>query len=139
METIQKDVNPCMWSILIDWLVEVSFCNIQKKIKIRISILFDYSIFIVFTFFSCAGFWRISSCSWYIIPDSLMGISLCTWSLRGGFFSASWTAFRAVRTTSWTAFRAVKTAVSWLFFRTAASWLLLGQQLASRTTSSLAS
>jgi hypothetical protein len=36
------------------------------------------------------------------------------------FFSASWTAFRAVRTTSWTAFRAVRTAASWLF--------LLGQQ-----------
>jgi hypothetical protein len=28
------------------------------------------------------------------------------------FFSASWTAFRAVRTTSWTAFRAVRTAAS---------------------------
>jgi hypothetical protein len=32
------------------------------------------------------------------------------------FFSASWTAFRAVRTASWTAFRAVRTAASWLFF-----------------------
>jgi hypothetical protein len=31
------------------------------------------------------------------------------------FFSASWTAFRAVRTTSWTAFRAVRTTASWLF------------------------
>jgi hypothetical protein len=28
------------------------------------------------------------------------------------FFSASWTAFRAVRTASWTAFRAVRTATS---------------------------
>jgi hypothetical protein len=55
------------------------------------------------------------------------------------FFSASWTAFRAVRTTSWIAFRAVRTAASWLFFRTITSSLLLGQQLASRTTSSLAS
>jgi hypothetical protein len=34
----------------------------------------------------------------------MMGISLCTWSLWGWFFSASWTAFRAART-----------AVSWLF------------------------
>jgi hypothetical protein len=34
----------------------------------------------------------------------LMGISLCTWSLWGWFFSASWTTFRAVRT-----------AASWLF------------------------
>jgi hypothetical protein len=51
------------------------------------------------------------------VPDKvcLMGISLCTWSLWGCFFSASWTAFRAVRTTSWTAFRAVRTAASWLF------------------------
>jgi hypothetical protein len=47
---------------------------------------------------------------------TLMGISLCTWSLCGGFFLASWTAFRAVRTTSCTAFRAVGTAASWLFF-----------------------
>jgi hypothetical protein len=31
------------------------------------------------------------------------------------FFSASWTAFREVRTASWTAFRAVRTATSWLF------------------------
>jgi hypothetical protein len=31
------------------------------------------------------------------------------------FFSASWTAFRTVRTSSWTAFRAVRTAASWLF------------------------
>jgi hypothetical protein len=45
----------------------------------------------------------------------VMGISLCTWSLWGCFFSASWTAFRAVRTASWTAFRAVRTAASWLF------------------------
>jgi hypothetical protein len=30
----------------------------------------------------------------------MMGISLCTWSLWGWFFSASWTAFRAVRTAS---------------------------------------
>jgi hypothetical protein len=29
-----------------------------------------------------------------------MRISLCTWSLWGGFFLASWTAFRAVRTTT---------------------------------------
>jgi hypothetical protein len=28
------------------------------------------------------------------------------------FFSASWIAFRAVRTTSWTAFRAVRTAAT---------------------------
>ncbi len=28
---------------------------------------------------------------------SMMGISLCTWSLWGWFFSASWTAFRADR------------------------------------------
>jgi hypothetical protein len=28
----------------------------------------------------------------------LMGISLCTWSLWGWFFSASWTNFRAART-----------------------------------------
>jgi hypothetical protein len=33
----------------------------------------------------------------------------------GWFFSASWTAFRAVRTAAWTAFRAVRTAASWLF------------------------
>jgi hypothetical protein len=33
----------------------------------------------------------------------------------GGFFSASWTVFRAVRTASWTAFRVVRTAASWLF------------------------
>jgi hypothetical protein len=46
-----------------------------------------------------------------------MEISLCTWSLWGWFFSASWTAFRAVRIASWTAFRAVRTAAS------AASWL----------------
>jgi hypothetical protein len=45
----------------------------------------------------------------------VMGISLCTWSLWWWFFSASWTAFRAVRTASWTAFRAVRTAASWLF------------------------
>jgi hypothetical protein len=32
-----------------------------------------------------------------------------------GFFSASWTAFRAVRTASWTVFRAVRTTTSWLF------------------------
>jgi hypothetical protein len=31
------------------------------------------------------------------------------------FFSASWTAFTAVRTASWTAFRAVRTIASWLF------------------------
>jgi hypothetical protein len=35
------------------------------------------------------------------------------------FFSASWTAFRAVRTTSWTVFRAVRTTVSWTVFRAA--------------------
>jgi hypothetical protein len=33
----------------------------------------------------------------------------------GAFFSASWTAFRVVRTTSWIAFRAVRTAASSLF------------------------
>jgi hypothetical protein len=41
----------------------------------------------------------------YYIPVnsmvSMMEISLCIWSLWGWFFSASWTAFRAVRTTSW--------------------------------------
>jgi hypothetical protein len=48
--------------------------------------------------------------------SAMMGISLCTWSLWGWFFfSASWTAFRAIRTTSWTAFREVRTAASWLF------------------------
>jgi hypothetical protein len=30
----------------------------------------------------------------------VMGISLCTWSLWGWFFSTSWTAFRAVRTSA---------------------------------------
>ncbi len=31
---------------------------------------------------------------------ALIGISLCTWSLWGWFFSASWTAFRVVRAAS---------------------------------------
>jgi hypothetical protein len=31
--------------------------------------------------------------------SSVIGISLCTWSLWGWYFSASWTAFRAARTT----------------------------------------
>jgi hypothetical protein len=50
--------------------------------------------------------------TWGLVPypprvrliTCMMGISLCTWSLWGWFFSASWTAFRAVRTTA-----------SWLF------------------------
>jgi hypothetical protein len=54
-----------------------------------------------------------------------MEISLCTWSLWGWFFSASWTAFKAGRTAaSWTAFKAGRTAASWTAFkagRTAAS------------------
>jgi hypothetical protein len=31
METIQKDVNPSMRAILIDWLVEVSFSAIYNQ------------------------------------------------------------------------------------------------------------
>jgi hypothetical protein len=62
----------------------------------------------------------------YLQLSRLMEISLCTWFLWGWFFSASWTAFRAVRTASWTAVRAVRTAASWLF--------LLGQQDSSILT-----
>jgi hypothetical protein len=66
--------------------------------------------------------YAVESCVW------VMRISLCTWSLWGWFFLSI--SDYSVRIASWTAFRAVRTAASWLF---------LGQQLASRTASSLAS
>jgi hypothetical protein len=59
-------------------------------------------------------FWSFIFLQFYLVLK-VMGISLCTWSLWGWFFSAPWTAFRAVRTASWIAFRAVRTATSWLF------------------------
>jgi len=54
METIQKDVNPSMRAILIDWLVEVSFsAKYNKKPRYQSYLIFHY-IF-MFMISPCAG------------------------------------------------------------------------------------
>lgn len=65
METIQKDVNPSMRAILIDWLVEVSFSAAQNKFNNKLKALkITLSIILMHSFFQVAEEYRL-------VPDTL--------------------------------------------------------------------